>query len=122
MQSKQWLQSEAFLYRLSDDPRPSNTDLVQVTMAEGTTDHARRAQLASQLLALLNKAHKQPTAWVYLMDSQELRVSLTDPDSPDHEFGKNEFSIPFQEEHVSATVNTVRNVLERLGVEVKVSV
>ncbi len=80
---------------------------------------ARRAQLASQLLALLNKAHKQPTVWVYLMDTHDLRVSLTDPDSPEHEVGKNEFSIPFQEEHVSATVNTVRNVLERLGVEVK---
>ena len=121
MLSKQWLQSEALLYRLSDDPRPSNTDMVHVTMAEGTTDHARCVEMATQLLSLLNKARKQQTAWIYFMDSQELRVSLTDPDSLDHEFGKNEFSIPFQEEHVSATVNTVRNVLERLGVEVKVS-
>ena len=75
MLSKQWLQSEAFLYRLSDDPRPSNTDQVLVTMAEGTTDHERRSQLASQLLALLNKARKQPTVWVYLMDTRPSRVT-----------------------------------------------
>lgn len=54
--------------------------------------------------------------WLYRYDGDELRVSSVDPDSPDHECGKNEFSIPCKESNEVRVRNTIVPVLQAAGV------
>lgn len=61
---------------------------------------------------------EKKSVWLYHFENFELRVSLTDPDSAEHEFGKNEFSVPYSFNEEVQVVNTIRAVLQALGINV----
>jgi hypothetical protein len=63
-----WLQAGSTLYRLTDDRRPVNRDMVTVQMADGSHSDAAREALATRLLSLLSAApahavEREAVAW-----------------------------------------------------------